>query len=141
MHSIIINRARNFTTLVIGLAEILMALLATKGHLNVTVESTSQTMTLAVNESFWSGAFLISGLLVLVAFKIPTVKAVSMSFAAAVLIVWGIIEQIYMFGTVRPVSWVGAILAVALGVIAVGMANIWSVVHWTDKVNEVSEVT
>lgn len=118
-----------------------MALLATKGHLNVTVESTSQTMTLAVNESFWSGAFLISGLLVLVAFKIPTVKAVSMSFAAAVLIVWGIIEQIYMFGTVRPVSWVGAILAVALGVIAVGMANIWSVVHWTDKVNEVSEVT
>lgn len=113
-------------TLALGLLQIIYSLLAFIDRLNPTIASSYYVVDLLIDDSFWSGAFLLSGSFVVASMQYKLLREVSMAFSAGTLLVWGMLCFLKSLSAVQPVAWSVGLSAIALGIIAYKLCVTWN---------------
>lgn len=113
-------------TLLIGLLQIVFALLAAYDRLNPTVPSHNPFLEILVDDSFWAGIFLGSGCTVLISMKNVPLRAHAMAFTSAAMLVWGLLCFMKSITAITPVALSLAIVVFALGALSVKLNMMWN---------------
>jgi hypothetical protein len=120
-------------TLAIGVTELVFAVLAFINRLNPTVPSQVYYVEILADDSFWAGAFLVTGVLVMLSMKVMELRAIGMAISSACFQIWGIIIFFKAFTAERPVALSLGLLSVAVGVIAYKACLSWNVLTFNQK--------
>lgn len=132
----LIYRSRLAITFLIGLIQCAMAILSMFDRLTEVTGSEHVLFYIMTNDKYWGGAFTISALLVFIGFRQYRLHSISMSLSSGLLLTWGILT----IGDVVTDSLynhplVGGVLALAVGIVAFFMSQIWNVVLWDIRYN------
>ena len=120
-------------TLVIGLVQIIFAILAVYERLNPTVQSTNLFIEILVDDNFWAGIYLASGISVAVAMKNVLMRAHAMAFSSAAMLVWGLLCFIKSVTAITPVALSLSVVVFALGVLAAKVNMMWNLVTFSHE--------
>lgn len=136
--TVLVYKARLGVTALIGAVDLALAFIAIIDKLSVQ-EHTHLEFFRIMEEHYWGGMFLISGILTIAGFKQYRLFPVAMSISAGLLLVWGSLDlasAITATGGDAPLS--GGILAIACGVTAFFMSQIWNSIYWEMKIKHLT---
>ena len=131
--NVLVGKHLRDITACISVIQIIFAGLAFIDRLNPTKESTVYYVELIANDSFWAGAFLLSGVFGVVSLKMMEMRPVGMAIASACLMIWGIIIFFKALTAVEPVALSLGLLGVAIGIIAYKVCLAWNVVMFNHR--------
>jgi len=134
--NVLVGRHLRDITAALGILQILFAGLAFIDRLNPTVLSSVYMVEVLVNDSFWAGAFLITGIVVIIALKFMEFRAISMAITSACFMIWGILVFIKALTAVQPVALSVGLAAFALGVIGYKTCLAWNVLLFKQQFTE-----
>lgn len=130
---ILIGRHLRDITTTISVLQICFALLAFIDRLNPTVAASVYYVELLSNDSFWAGAFLLSGVVGVVSLKQMELRAVGMAVASACLMIWGVVIFFKALTALQPVALSVGFMGVALGIVAYKVCVSWNVVMFNNR--------
>jgi hypothetical protein len=131
--NVLVGRHLRDITLCLGVIQVVYALLSFVDRLNPTVDSTVYYVEILANASFWAGAFLVSGIFVIVSMKFMELRAIGMAVSAACLFIWGTIIFFKALTAERPVALSLGLTVAALGVVAYKACLSWNVLMFNQK--------
>lgn len=137
--NVLVGKHLRDITACISVIQIIFAGLAFVDRLNPTKESSVYYVELIANDSFWAGAFVLSGVIGIVSLKTMELRAVGMAIASACLGIWGIIIFFKALTAIAPVALSLGLMGVAIGIIAYKVCLAWNVVmfnhrYFTDEI-------
>src|SRR6185503_8927067 len=107
--------------------------LAFVDRLNPTVRSSIYIVETLADDSFWAGAYLISGSLVLISMRSVNLRAIAMAVSAACYFVWGILIFFKSITAIQPVAWSLGLTMTAFGVVAYKACLSWNVLMFNQE--------
>ena len=119
-------RHLNDLTILVGMMQVLFALLALFERLNPTIDSRYIVIDTLIDDNFWAGVFLLSGISLLIGVKFQSRLEVTTSISSATLLVWGALCLLKSVTTVEPVAWSVGLSVLALGIVAYKLCVIWA---------------
>jgi len=131
--NVLVGRHLRDITLVLGLVQIVFSFLAFIDRLNPTVASTVLYVEILSNDSFWAGAFLVSGVVVLISMKKMELRAPGMAISAACFFIWGAIIFFKAITAERPVALSLGFVVASLGVVAYKACLSWNVLQFNQE--------
>lgn len=120
-------------TFLMGILQIVFAILAFYHRLNPTVPSYNVFLEILVDDAFWAGIYLASGTTVLISMKNVYIRAHGMAFTSAVMLVWGLLCFLKSITAVTPVALSLAVVVFALGALSVKLNMMWNLVHFSPE--------
>lgn len=126
--NVLVGRHLRDITATLGSVQIVFAALAFVDRLNPTKESTVYYVELLSNDTFWAGAFMLSGALGLISLKMMELRSVAMAIASACCAIWGVIIFFKALTASEPVALSVGIMGFTLGVIAYKVCLSWNII-------------
>lgn len=131
--NILVGRHLRDITAVLAGVQIVFAALAFIDRLNPTRPATVYYVELLANDSFWAGAFMLSGVLGMVSLKTMELRSASMAISSACLAIWGVIIFFKALTAVEPVALSVGIMGVTLGIVAYKVCLSWNIIMFNHR--------
>lgn len=113
---------------VIGLVELIFAVLSVFERMNPTVASKYIIVDVFIDNKIWAGIFFVLGLVTVVAVSRVEVRVLATALSCAGLGIWGSLCIVKSTTTVQPVAWSVGVAVVTLGFVAYKLCLLWGVI-------------
>ena len=113
---------------VLGLVQLIFAVLSIFERMNPTVESRYIIVDTFIDNKIWAGIFFVLGLITVVAIRRVEVRVLATALSCAGMGIWGSLCIVKSTTTVQPVAWSVGVAVAALGFVAYKLCLLWGVV-------------
>lgn len=131
--NVLVGRHLRDITATLAFVQVTFALLAFIDRLNPTKLATVYYVELLANDSFWAGAFMLSGVLGMVSLKMMELRSASMAIASACFLIWGVIIFFKALTAAEPVAFSVGLMGVTLGVVAYKVCLSWNIIMFNHR--------
>lgn len=136
--TVLIYKARIGVTALVGAVDLVLAIIALFEELNVREFAYLEFFSI-LEEHYWGGMFLIAAAATFAGFKQYRIFPIAMSVSAGLLLVWGALDLgSTLTANNANIPLTGGILAIAFGVVASFMSQIWNSIMWEMKIKHIS---
>lgn len=126
--NILLGKHLRDITVVIGIIELIFAVLAGFDRLNPTVPSYNQSIETLTDDHFWAGVYLIGSFMILVSLKKIQFRGIATAFASGTFHVWGFLCFFKSLTAISPVALSLSVSVFLLGAIAANVCSMWNII-------------
>lgn len=131
--NVLVGRHLRDITATIAAVQIVFAGLAFIDRLNPSKPATVYYVELLSNDSFWAGAFMLSGVLGMASLKMMELRSAAMAIASACFMIWGVIIFFKALTAVEPVALSVGIMGLTIGVVAYKVCLSWQIIMFNHR--------